>query len=197
MESNHLKDDVLIKRFVEEGDQSGIEVLINRYKSKVYTYIYFSVRNHNLAEDIFQETFIKAIGSLKKKKYSEKGTFQSWVTRIAHNLIVDYFRKNNHLCTISTDAPNIHVLNAKRYSEDAYDEVVIKEQIRNDVKSLIEFLPEEQQEVVLLRHYGGMSFKEIAEVTNVSANTALGRMRYALITLRKIIAAKNIVLTTT
>jgi len=189
-----MKDYELVNKFVE-GDKDSIEVLINRHKNRVYTYILLIVKDQQLAEDIFQDTFIKVIKSLQKGKYQEKGIFVSWVVRIAHNLIIDYFRKAKHLKTYSSDASEMDVFNIKKLAEENIEDVMINDQITEDVRKLVELLPEEQKEVILLRHYGDLSFKEIADQTGVSINTALGRMRYALINMRKMIDEKNLILT--
>ena len=195
METNNLKDFELVNNFIE-GDQSCIEILINRHKNRVYTYILLIVKNHQLAEDVFQDTFIKVIKSLRKGKYQEKGIFVSWVIRIAHNLIIDHFRKEKHLKTYSNDDNEIDIFNSPKFSDKNVEDAIIQNQISSDVRNLIDELPSDQKQVILLRHYGGLSFKEIAEQTDVSINTALGRMRYALINLRKLIQAKNLSLTT-
>ena len=195
MESSQLKDDELVKLFIEEGDQSGIEILINRHKARVYTYIYLIVKNHALAEDIFQDTFIKVIHSLQTGKYFEKGIFRSWVVRIAHNLIIDYYRKEKHMKTFSNGVGEIDIFNSRKFAEKNIEDVIISDQITENVRVLITKLPDDQKEVVLLRHYGGLSFKDIADQTNVSINTALGRMRYALINLRKLIQENKVILT--
>jgi RNA polymerase sigma-70 factor (ECF subfamily) len=194
MKTNQLKDQDLVTQFVA-GDKSAIEVLINRHKNRVYTYIVLIVKNQELAEDIFQDTFIKVIKSLDKGKYQEKGIFLSWVIRIAHNLIIDHYRKEKHLKTTSNDDCELDIFNSKKFSDTNIEENIIQNQIENDVRKLIDELPDDQKEVILLRHYGGLSFKEIADQTNVSINTALGRMRYALINLRKLIKQKNLILT--
>ncbi|MCF6364633.1 MAG: sigma-70 family RNA polymerase sigma factor [Bacteroidales bacterium] len=187
-----LKDKELVKKFIE-GDKSALEVLIKRHKERVYTYIFFIVKNEKLAEDIFQDTFIKVIKSLRKGKYNEQGVFVSWVIRIAHNLTIDYFRKDSRMPTYSNDVNSeIDIFNSKRFSEETIEDEMIKKQIAADVRNLVEELPNEQKEVILLRHFGNLSFREIAEQTNVSINTALGRMRYALINLRKLIEEKNL-----
>ncbi len=184
-------DQYLIKEYLA-GDSNSIEKLINRYKDKVYTYILLMVKDEHLAEDIFQETFIKVIKSLHKGKYQESGKFVSWVIRIAHNLIIDHFRKNKQTKIYSNDEYEADIFNSQKFADNTIEDEMVNEQIVNDVRKLIDFLPEEQKEVVLLRHYGGLSFKEIAEQTNVSINTALGRMRYALINLRKFIEDRNL-----
>jgi len=153
------------------------------------------VKNNQLAEDIFQETFIKVIKSLHAGKYKENGKFISWVVRIAHNLIIDHFRKEKQMKTFSSDDYENDVFNSMRFSERTIEETIIQDQIEADLRKMVECLPQEQKEVILLRHYLDLSFKEIAEQTNVSINTALGRMRYALINLRKLIEEKNLSLT--
>ncbi len=190
----HQTDQELVQRFLG-GDNASIEALINRHKNKVYTYIILTVRNQHLAEDIFQDTFIKVIKSLHEGKYRDDGKFLSWVIRIAHNLIIDHFRKEKQINTMPRKDYEADIFNTRRFSDGNVEESIIREQITNDVRSLINELPDDQKQVILLRHYGGLSFKEIAEQTNVSINTALGRMRYALINLRKIIKEKNIILT--
>jgi RNA polymerase sigma factor (sigma-70 family) len=190
----HQTDQELVQKFLG-GDSSSIEALINRHKNKVYTYIILTVRNQQLAEDIFQDTFIKVIKSLHEGKYRDDGKFLSWVIRIAHNLIIDHFRKEKQINTMSRKDYEADIFNTRRFSDGNVEDTIIREQITNDVRSLINELPDDQKQVILLRHYGGLSFKEIAEQTNVSINTALGRMRYALINLRKIIKEKNIILT--
>ena len=194
MASNQLKDYELVKKFID-GDIESIDVLINRHKNRVYTYILLIVKDQQLAEDIFQDTFIKVIKSLQRGKYQEKGIFVSWVVRIAHNLIIDHFRKAKHLKTISSDDSDIDVFNTKKLADENIEDAIIMDQITKDVRKIVDLLPDEQKEVILLRHYGGLSFKEIADKTGVSINTALGRMRYALINLRKTIDEKNIILT--
>ena len=191
MKTTKIKDRILVKRFVE-GEQACMEVLVKRHKDRVYTYILLIVKNQELAEDIFQETFIKVIKSLRKGKYHERGIFISWVIRIAHNLIIDHYRKAKHLQTVSNEDNELDIFNSKQFSDKNIEEIIVQEQIENDVKKLIDELPEDQKEVVLLRHYGGLSFREISDQTNVSINTALGRMRYALINLRKLIDEKKL-----
>lgn len=194
VKSQELTDYQLIQHFLE-GNQASIEKLISRYKDKVYTYILLIVKDEQIAEDIFQDTFIKVIRSLKQGKYKENGKFVSWVIRIAHNLIIDHFRKEKQMNTLSNDSYDSDVFNSTKFSEKNVEDEMIDYQITEDVKALIDELPEDQKQVILLRHYGGLSFKEIADQTNVSINTALGRMRYALINLRKLIREKNLNLT--
>ena len=191
---NELNDNELVQRFIG-GDQNSLEILIHRHKSRVYSYIILIVKNQELAEDIFQETFIKVIRSLKRGKYVENGKFVSWVLRISHNLIIDHFRKEKLQGTVSSESNGIDIFNSQKFSEDTIEDKMVKDQILSEVKELIKELPEDQQQVIYMRHYMGLSFKEIAEQTDVSINTALGRMRYALINLRKLIRQKNLMLT--
>lgn len=192
--TNAQDDNKLVQRFME-GDQNALEVLIHRHKSRIYSYILLIVKNQELAEDIFQETFIKVIRSLKRGKYVENGKFVSWVLRIAHNLVIDHFRKEKLQGTVSNDSMEMDIFNSQKFSEDTIEDRMVNSQILKEVKELIKELPEDQQQVIYMRHYMGLSFKEIADQTDVSINTALGRMRYALINLRKLIREKNIVLT--
>ncbi len=189
-----LNDNELVQRFIG-GDQESLETLIHRHKSRVFSYILLIVKNQELAEDIFQETFIKVIRSLKRGKYIENGKFVSWVLRISHNLIIDHFRKEKLKGTVSNDSTDIDIFNSQKFSEDTVEDQMVKTQILYEVKELVNELPEDQQQVIHMRHYMGLSFKEIAEQTDVSINTALGRMRYALINLRKLIEKKNLELT--
>lgn len=191
MSKINLSDFELIEQFVN-GDQSSIEALIKKHKNRIYTYIFLIVKNEQLAEDIFQDTFIKVINSLRKGKYQDKGRFVSWVIRIAHNIVIDHFRKEKNLRTISNDNVEYDLFNSSKYSDKTIEQNIIHDQITNDVRKLIEKLPNDQKEVIILRHYVGLSFKEIAENTDVSINTALGRMRYALINMRKLIEEHNI-----
>ncbi len=191
---NLLNDNELVQRFIA-GDQNSLEILIHRHKGRVFSYILLIVKKQELAEDIFQETFIKVIRSLKKGKYVENGKFVSWVLRISHNLIIDHFRKEKLKGTVSNDSLEIDIFNSQRYSEDTIEDQMVNNQILSEVKDLIKELPEDQQQVIIMRHYLDLSFKEIAEQTDVSINTALGRMRYALINLRKLVEKKNLILT--
>ncbi|MCA1758752.1 MAG: sigma-70 family RNA polymerase sigma factor [Bacteroidales bacterium] len=192
--TNALNDNELVQRFIE-GDQNSLEILIHRHKSRVYSYILLIVKNQELAEDIFQETFIKVIRSLKRGKYVENGKFVSWVLRISHNLIIDHFRKEKLQGTVSNDSLDVDIFNSQKFSDFTIEDEMVNNQILSEVKELIKELPEDQQQVIYMRHYMGLSFKEIAEQTDVSINTALGRMRYALINLRKLIKEKKLELT--
>jgi len=189
-----VNDQDLVQAYIK-GDQSAIEILINRHRSKVYTYILLTIKNQPLAEDLFQETFIKVIQSLRGGKYRDNGRFLSWVIRIAHNLIIDHFRKEKQMNSVSNDDSEVDLFNSKKLSDENIEELIVNSQIKAEIRSLINELPDDQREVVLLRHYGDLSFKEIADQTDVSINTALGRMRYALINLRKLIKEKNLSLT--
>jgi RNA polymerase sigma-70 factor (ECF subfamily) len=189
-----LNDNELVQRYVN-GDHHSIEILINRHKNRVYSYILLIVKNQDLAEDIFQDTFIKVIRSLKYGRYTENGKFISWVLRISHNLIIDHFRKEKLNGTIPSSSCENDVFNSQKLSDENIEDQMVMEQILFEVKELIKELPEDQQQVIRMRHYMGLSFKEIAELTGVSINTALGRMRYALINLRKLIKEKNLTLT--
>ncbi len=194
MKQSELNDQDLVQAYIK-GDQSAIETLINRHRSKVYTYILLTIKNQQLAEDLFQETFIKVIQSLRGGKYKDNGRFLSWVIRIAHNLIIDHFRKEKQMNSVSNDDSEVDLFNSKKFSDNNIEEVIVHSQIKSELRSLINELPADQREVVLLRHYGELSFKEIADQTDVSINTALGRMRYALINLRKLIKEKDLSLT--
>ncbi len=189
-----MNDQELVQAFIM-GNESCIEILINRHRTKVYTYILLTIKNQTLAEDLFQDTFIKVIQSLRKNKYKDNGRFLSWVIRIAHNLIIDHFRKEKQLNAVSNDDSELDLLNSKRFADDNIEQLMVSDQIRQDLKKLVNELPEDQREVVLLRHFGELSFKEIADHTGVSINTALGRMRYALINLRKMINERDLILT--
>jgi len=191
---NLLNDNELVQRFIA-GDQNSLEILIQRHKGRVFSYILLIVKKQELAEDIFQETFIKVIRSLKKGKYTENGKFVSWVLRISHNLIIDHFRKEKLKGTVSNDSLDVDIFNSQKFSEDTIEDQMINTQILSEVKDLIQELPDDQQQVIIMRHYLDLSFKEIAEQTDVSINTALGRMRYALINLRKLVEKKNLILT--
>ena len=194
MKTIKISDQELVAAFLN-GDELSIETLINRHRSKVYTYIYLTIKNHSLAEDLFQETFIKVIQSLRAGKYKDNGRFLSWVIRIAHNLIIDHFRKVKQMNSISNDDSELDILNNKKLAEDNIEDILVSDQIKDDIRKLVNELPADQREVVLMRHFGGLSFKEIADQTDVSINTALGRMRYALINLRKMIKEKDLSLT--
>lgn len=189
-----ISDYELIQRFIK-GEQSCFDILIRRHKNKVFAYISLYIRDQALAEDLFQDTFMKVIQSVKAGKYQDNGKFISWVMRIAHNLIIDHFRRIKQMNTVSNDDYESDLFNSKRFAEATVEDDMIKRQILKDVRKMITMLPDDQREVVILRHYAGLSFKEIADLTDVSINTALGRMRYALINMRKIMEEKQISLT--
>lgn len=188
-----IEDSQLVKKYIQ-GDERAIEALINRHNSRLTGFIYSKVGDRELTEDIFQDTFMKVIRTLKKGAYNEEGKFLPWVMRIAHNLVIDHFRKHNRMPMYnSKESYNIFAL----LGDDKLDaeRQLIKEQIDSDLLRMIKELPEDQQEVLEMRIYKDMSFKEISDNTGVSINTALGRMRYALINLRKLVEANSIVLT--
>jgi len=187
-------DDSLLVRDYISGDEKALEILINRHNQRISSFIYSKVLDRDITEDIFQDTFIKVIKTLKKGTYSEEGKFLPWVMRIAHNLIIDHFRKNKRMPKFegSDDFNIFSVIGDDKLNAEKQ---LIKDQIDSDLGLLIDELPDDQKEVLLMRIYKDMSFKEISENTGVSINTALGRMRYALINLRKIIDRNNIVLT--
>lgn len=187
-------DNELIAKYLD-GNHQMLECLISRHQKKIFSYILITVKDKAVAEDIFQDTFIKVIRSLKTGKYTENGKFISWVLRISHNLIIDHFRKEKLLSTTSNDDSSIDLFNSPKYSEENIEDKLVYEQITSDVRLLIEELPDDQRQVIMMRHFQGLSFKEIADLTDVSINTALGRMRYALINLRKMIEKKNLCLT--
>lgn len=191
---SQITDRELVNSFIE-GDNSSIEQLIQRHKGKVFTYISMYLRDKAMAEDIFQETFLKVINSLRAGKYRDDGRFLSWVMRIAHNLIIDHFRRERQNKVLSNDNYEGDLFNSKHLSEANIEDNLVHNQIIEDVRKLLNELPDDQKEVVMLRHYAGLSFREIADQTNVSINTALGRMRYALINIRKMMEEKNISLT--
>lgn len=189
-----LSDNELVSSYLN-GDMASIEVLITRHKSKVYSYILFNVKKQHLAEDLFQDTFVKVVRSLNKGKYVENGKFISWVMRIARNLIIDHFRKEKNMSTTASGDTKVDVFNSAKLCDENVEDLMIQDQILSEVRFLIDELPDDQREVVLMRLYQDLSFKEIADLTGVSINTALGRMRYALINMRKIIDQRKLVLT--
>ncbi|HPY68295.1 MAG TPA: sigma-70 family RNA polymerase sigma factor [Bacteroidales bacterium] len=189
-----ITDYELIQRFIN-GEESCFEQLIHRHKNKVFAYISLYIRDRALAEDLFQDTFMKVIQSVKSGRYQDNGKFISWVMRIAHNLIIDHFRRVKQMNTVLNDDYETDLFNSKRFADLTVEDNMIRKQIHKDVRHMISLLPDDQREVVILRHYAGLSFKEIAEMTDVSINTALGRMRYALINMRKLMEEKKISLT--
>lgn len=176
-------DQELIRLYVS-GNEAGLRTLVDRYKSRIYTSIYLLVKDSTLAEDIFQDTFIKVINTLKGGRYNEEGKFLPWVIRIAHNLVIDYYRKERR-APIVVNSEGFDIFDVLHISEENAESRMIREETHRDLRRMIQLLPDEQKEVLIMRHYGEMSFKDIADVTEVSINTALGRMRYALNNLRK------------
>lgn len=188
-----LPDGLLVTNYIK-GDEQALSVLIHRHQSKIYGFIYSKVQDREVCEDIFQDTFIKVIKNLKRNSYNEEGKFLPWVMRIAHNLVIDFFRKSKKM-PLKRDTDEYSVFSLFTDTEMTIENKMISDQIDSDVTKLIEELPEDQKQVLKLRMYDDLSFKEISDVTGVSINTALGRMRYAIINLRKIIEKNNIVLT--
>jgi len=188
-----LQDSVLVADYIK-GDEKALEFLINRHSHRIYSFIFSKVYDKDITEDIFQDTFIKVINTLKRGSYNEEGKFLPWVMRIAHNLVIDHFRKNARMPKFegSDDFNIFSVLGDQALN---IEKQIIKDQVETDVKNLIDGLPEDQREVLIMRMYKDMSFKEIAKQTDVSINTALGRMRYAIINLRKMVEKNQIVLT--
>lgn len=193
MHTQKLDDSVLVQNYIN-GNERSLEILILRHKQRIFSFIYSKVQDRDVADDIFQDTFIKVINTLKLGKYNEEGKFLPWTMRIAHNLVIDFFRKGNRMPTFqNTDEFDIFsVLSDQTLSAESE---LIKKQIHSDVRKLVDELPDDQREVLMMRIFKGMSFKEISDQTDVSINTALGRMRYALINLRKMIDNNNIILT--
>jgi RNA polymerase sigma factor (sigma-70 family) len=190
MKFQQISDQELVHNYVG-GNEACLEMLIKRHKRKIFTTIYLIVNDRYIAEDLFQETFIKVIHMLKNEKYSEEGKFLPWAVRIARNLAIDYFRKSKRTPTI-TDCDGEDIFKYIELTEENREEQIIRKQTEKQLRVLINQLPEEQKQVLVLRHYGDLSFKEIADVTKVSINTALGRMRYALNNLRKMMIEKEI-----
>ncbi len=191
---NVLIDDATLVRNYITGDENSLAVLIARHKQRIYSFIYSKVYDRDVAEDVFQDTFIKVIKTLKRGKYNEEGKFLPWVMRIAHNLVIDHFRRNNRMPKFDNDG-EFSIFSVLSDSSLNAEKQMCKDQVESDVRRLILELPDDQREVLHMRVYQEMSFKEISERTGVSINTALGRMRYALINLRKVIEKHNIVLT--
>lgn len=167
------------------GNNEAFDMLLDRYKAQIFSYIFRIVRNKDLADDFFQETFVKAIIKIREGRYADSGKFSAWLMRIAHNLIIDYYRQEKPENTASTDDADINLLNRMDLSEGTVEDLMVEKQTRDDVRRIIKRLPREQREVLVMRYYRDMSFKDIAKTTGVSINTSLGRMRYALINLRK------------
>lgn len=186
-----LADEVLVDMY-SKGNEKAFDELLNRYQSKLYNYIYFIVRNVTVAEDLFQETFVKAIATIKQGNYAESGRFGAWLTRIAHNLIIDSFRQDKGENVVSNDEVELDLFNDAELCDDNIETEMVNEQVMKDVRKLICALPAVQREVVYMRYYQDLSFREIAHVTGVSINTALGRMRYAILNLRRMAEENDI-----
>ena len=181
----NLNDQELVVSYLK-GDEQSLKELITRHQRKIMTSIYLLIKDRELAEDVFQDTFIKVINTLRSGNYNEEGKFLSWVLRIAHNLVIDHFRRQQKMPMVH-DTEEYSLFDFLPLTDDNVEDKIIKGQIQDTVRKMIDELPDDQREVVIMRHYGNMSFKEISEATNVSINTSLGRMRYALINLRKLI----------
>ena len=192
MDKLKVLDSVLVSDYIG-GDEKSFEILISRHQQRIYNFIFSKVLDRDITEDVFQDTFIKVINTLKKGKYNEEGKFLPWVMRIAHNLVIDHFRRNKRMPTFK-NTDEFDIFSVLGDGELNAEKLLVKEQILSDVRRLIDELPEDQREVLMMRMYKDMSFKEISENTDVSINTALGRMRYALINLRKLIEKYNLVL---
>lgn len=190
---NKLTDDQLVAAYAQ-GDNAAFDELLGRHQQRVYAYIMQMVKDRDIADDIFQETFVKAIMTIRQGRYSEVGKFWAWITRICRNLIIDHFRQEKTCAAVSTDDENFDVLNRRELSEGTIEDELIDSQIRADIRKIIKHLPETQREVLMMRYYKNLSFKEIAELTGVSINTALGRMRYAILNLRRVAKEHNIAL---
>lgn len=184
LKSKKLTDDQLVAAYAD-GNNEAFDVLLNRHQSYIFSYIQRLIKDVDMANDIFQETFVKAIMNIKQGRYTGDGKFQAWLSRIAHNLIIDFFRQQKNVPTVSTDNDDVNVLNRRDLSDGTIEDFIIDCQIMDDVQNLVSTLPEDQRKVVEMRYYENMSFKEIAERSGVSINTALGRMRYAILNMRR------------
>jgi len=193
MQKQKLDDSVLVSNYIN-GSERSLEILVGRHKQRIYSFIYSKVLDRDVSEDVFQDTFIKVINTLKLGNYNEEGKFLPWVMRIAHNLVIDHFRKGNRMPSFK-NTEEFDIFSVLSDSSLNAEKQIIKDQIHFDVRRIVDELPEDQKEVLIMRIYRDMSFKEISESTGVSINTALGRMRYALINLRKVIDKNNIILT--
>lgn len=193
MNTRVLSDQVLLNNYLS-GDRAAISQLIDRHTHRVRDYIRMMVKDNDVADDILQETFIKAVRVIDEGRYADTGKFLSWILRIAHNQVIDHFRSQKNAKTVSESDAGYNMLGTLRFAEHTVEDAMISSQIEEDVRRLIERLPAEQREVVMMRYYSGLSFQEIADQTDVSINTALGRMRYALINLRKMIKENNLIL---
>lgn len=189
-----LTDEQLVAAYAG-GNNEAFDTLLGRHSQRLYTYILHIVKDSALADDIFQETFVKAITTIKQGRYAESGKFSAWITRIAHNLVIDNFRQEKSENTLSADTDDIDIFNRRELADGNIEDLLVTEQIHTDVRRIMDSLPQSQREVLDMRFFRDMSFKEIAEATGVSINTALGRMRYAVLNMRRIAEKNNIVLT--
>ena len=190
---SRLTDEQLVAQYAK-GTNEAFDALLLRHKTNLFGYIIQRVKDRDLADDIFQETFVKAITTIRPGRYNEEGKFSAWICRIARNLIVDYFRQEKTEASVSTDDGTVDILNRKELADETVEDAIIDLQIEEDVRRLVGQLPQEQRRVLEMRYYEGLSFKEIAEQTGVSINTALGRMRYAILNMRRIARERNVVL---
>lgn len=190
---SRLTDEQLVAQYAK-GTNEAFDALLLRHKINLFGYIIQRVKDRDLADDIFQETFVKAITTIRQGRYNEEGKFSAWICRIARNLIVDYFRQEKTEASVSTDDGTVDILNRKELADETVEDAIIDLQIEEDVRRLVGQLPQEQRRVLEMRYYEGLSFKEIAEQTGVSINTALGRMRYAILNMRRIARERNVVL---
>ncbi|MGM9759323.1 MAG: RNA polymerase sigma factor [Parabacteroides sp.] len=186
-----MTDEELVVCYAQ-GNNAAFDTLLSRYKSSIYSYIYFIVHNKELAEDLFQETFVKVIVTIKQGGYTENGKFKAWITRIAHNLVIDSFRQERSENTVSNDEVEVDLFNNMRLCEETVEDTIVRRQVLSDVRKLVKHLPDSQREVLEMRYYRDLSFKEIADLTGVSINTALGRMRYAILNMRRMAEENHI-----
>lgn len=186
-----MTDEELVVLYAK-GNNTAFDMLLSRYESSIYSYIYFIVRNKEVTEDIFQETFVKVIMTIKQGRYTENGKFKAWITRIAHNLIIDNFRQERNENWVSNDEVEVDLFNNIQLCDGTVEDRLVRRQVLSDVKRLVNHLPENQREVLEMRYYRDMSFKEIADATGVSINTALGRMRYAILNMRRLASENRI-----
>jgi RNA polymerase sigma-70 factor (ECF subfamily) len=194
VKTKSMTDEQLVLAYAQ-GNNEAFDLLLKKYEEKIFAYILRVVKNEDIANDIFQDTFVKAIMTIKQGRYTESGKFPAWITRIAHNLIIDYYRQEKSENLQSSDIDDVDILNRKELAEETIEDIIVNKQQMDEVKFLLSLLPEPQREVLTMRYYRNMSFKEIAEVTNVSINTALGRMRYGILNLRRLAVEYSIVLT--
>lgn len=186
-----LADDALVSAFAR-GNNKAFDILLERHQRRILNYIMHLVKDADVADDLFQETFVKVIMTIKQGRYNADGKFVSWLQRIAHNVVIDHFRQEKAEATVSTDETDYNLLNRRELAEDTMEDIMVDNAIRDDIRALVKALPREQRQVLVMRYYGNMSFKEIAQRTGVSINTALGRMRYAVLNLRRMAAEHHI-----